>query len=148
MLRKLVPEIVNTSVLISVGPDASARDAAVAMATHRVGAVLVMDGKRLSGIITERDITARVVAIGRNPVATRADEIMTPDPHTLPANASATEALNLMQEEGFRHLPLVDGDRVVSMVSMRDLHRAMHDQMSRDLSERDAYIHGENYGVA
>ncbi|SDE98288.1 CBS domain-containing protein [Rhodospira trueperi] len=143
MLRKLVPEIVNTSVLISVAPDATARDAAVAMATHTIAAVLVMDGKRLVGIITERDITARVVAIGRDPANTRADEIMTPDPHTLSPEASANDALDLMQTRGFRHLPIVDGDRVVSMVSMRDLHRALHQQMVRTLRD-----HGGDDGTA
>ncbi|MBB4287483.1 CBS domain-containing protein [Roseospira goensis] len=148
MLRKLVPGIVNTSVLISVGLEATAREVAVAMATHRVAAVLVMDGKRLKGIVTERDITCRVVAAGRNPAATRVDEIMTVDPHTLPPEATASTALDLMQTRGFRHLPIVDGERVVAMVSMRDLHRAMHEQLSRDLQDRDEYIHGENYGAA
>lgn len=148
MLRKLVPGIVNTSVLITVGMDASAREAAIAMATHRVAAVLVMDGKRLKGIVTERDITARVVAAARNPVATRVDEIMTADPFTLGPESTATEALELMQAHSFRHLPIVDGDRVVAMVSMRDLHRAMHHQLSQDLQNREEYIHGENYGVA
>jgi len=148
MLRKLVPDIVNTSVLISVGPASSARDVAVAMATHRVAAILVMDGKRLIGIVTERDITTRVVAEGRNPSAVKADEIMTVDPHTLPPDAMAMEALALMQTHKFRHLPIVEGDRVVAMVSMRDLHSAIHRQLSQDLHDRETYIHGENYGAA
>lgn len=148
MLRKLVPDIVNTSVLISVGPDATARDVAVAMATHRVAAILVMDGKRLVGIVTERDITTRVVAEGRNPAVLRAYEIMTPDPHTLPSDALAMDALALMQTRKFRHLPIVDDDRVIAMVSMRDLHSAIHRQLSRDLHDRESYIHGENYGTA
>ncbi|KAA5605653.1 CBS domain-containing protein [Roseospira marina] len=148
MLRKLVPDIVNMSVLISVAPEATARDVAVAMTTHRVAAVLVMDGKRLVGIVTERDITGRIVAEGRNPAVVRADEIMTRDPYSLPPDATAFEALGLMQAHKFRHLPIVEDDRVVAMVSMRDLHSAIHRQLSQDLRDRDTYIHGENYGVA
>ncbi|MQX35661.1 CBS domain-containing protein [Roseospira navarrensis] len=148
MLRKLVPDIVNTSVLISVSPSQSAREVAMAMATHRVAAVLIMDGKRLVGIVTERDITVRVVAEGRNPASVRADEIMTPDPHTLPPDAMAMQALELMQTRKFRHLPVVEDGRVLAMVSMRDLHSAIHRQLSQDLHDRDTYIHGENYGIA
>lgn len=129
MLRKLVPGIVNTSVLITVPHDAAARDAAVAMATHRVAAVLVMDGKRLQGIVTERDITARLVAVGLDPARTPVREIMTAAPFTLPPDANATDALDLMRTHGFRHLPIVEDDRVVAMVSMRDLQWALYAQV-------------------
>ena len=132
MLRKLVPEIVNTSVLITVDLNASARDAAVAMATHRVSAVLVMDGKRLKGIVTERDITGRLVAAGLSARETRVDAIMTPDPATLGPEAQAQAAIDLMRSQGFRHLPIVDDDRVVTMVSMRDLYEALQACAPRD----------------
>jgi len=132
MLRKLVPEIVNTSVLITVDLGASAREAAIAMATHRVSAVLVMDGKRLKGILTERDITWRVVAAGLSAHETRAESIMTPDPATLDPDAPAQAAIDLMRTQGFRHLPIVDDDRVVAMVSMRDLYEALQDTTPRD----------------
>ena len=125
MLRKLVPEVVNTSVLITVDLGASARDAAGAMATHRVSAVLVMDGKRLKGIVTERDITWRVVAAGLSAHETRVEGIMTPEPATLGPDAPAQAAIDLMRMQGFRHLPIVDDDRVVAMVSMRDLYEAL-----------------------
>src|SRR5437016_3152737 len=106
--------------LITVDPGATVAEAATVMGEHHAGSALVMDGESLAGIFTERDI---VRALGEHfdaaghPVS----HWMTADPVTIAAEASAEDALERMLGGGFRHLPVKDGDRVVGVVSMRDL---------------------------
>jgi CBS domain-containing protein len=106
--------------LVTVTPGATVAEAATLMSTHHVGSALVCDGDRLIGILTERDI---VRALGTDFDASRepVSGWMTAEPVTLGPDASAAEALDRMLEEGFRHLPVVEGERVVGVVSIRDL---------------------------
>jgi CBS domain-containing protein len=91
------------------------------MRDRRVGAVLVVDAAgRLLGIFTGRDAVCRVLAEGRSPTETRLADVMTPQPATIPPQRTAIEALRLMQDGGFRHLPIVDGARVCGIVSRGD----------------------------
>ena len=109
--------------LITVDPRATVAEAATIMGEHHAGSALVMDGEALAGIFTERDI---VRALGEHfdaaghPVA----NWMTRNPMTIGADASVHDALERMLSGGFRHLPVTDGDRVVGLVSMRDLSKA------------------------
>ena len=123
---RLVPsvaDIMATDVL-GVAPDTSLFDAARRMHERKVGAVVVRDGERLVGILTERDVL-RAVATDRvdGPVS----ESMTPHPDTVEADEQVGHAAALMIHGGFRHLPVVDGDAVVGMVSIRDLVRVSVD---------------------
>ncbi|KMO40707.1 CBS domain-containing protein [Methylobacterium aquaticum] len=88
---------------------------------YRIGALVVVEAKRLVGIITERDIATRVIAGHRDPMLTLVREVMTRDPQTIAAEASLAEAHRLMIAGGFRHLPVMRGDDVIGMVSLRDL---------------------------
>lgn len=90
------------------------------MADQGVGAVLVMDGTALQGIFTERDALNRVLAEERDPDATRIAEVMTSDLVTLGPKATAVDALRLMTEIGFRHLPVVEEDHIYGIISLRD----------------------------
>jgi len=109
--------------LITVDPDATVAEAATVMGEHHAGSALVMEGESLSGIFTERDI---VRALGEHfdaaghPVS----HWMTRSPMTIGPDALVKDALDRMLSGGFRHLPVVDGDRVVGLVSMRDLSKA------------------------
>jgi CBS domain-containing protein len=114
-----VSEIMARDVL-SVEPAASVLDAARRMHERRVGAVVVLDGRRLTGILTERDIL-RAVAEDRLD-GTVADS-MTHSPDTIDAGDEAGHAAVLMIHGGFRHLPVVEGETVVGMISIRDLVR-------------------------
>jgi len=108
--------------LVTMGSDSSLAEAASVMSQRRIGSVLIMEGDRLAGILTERDI---VRAISQDPGAPR-DEIahwMSAEPKTIPGSASLDEARDLMDRSHFRHLPVTDGGRVVGMLSMRDLIR-------------------------
>ena len=114
-----VGEIMAGDVL-SVAPDASVLEAARRMHERRVGAVVVLEGERLVGILTERDVL-RAVATGGvdGPVSGS----MTPHPDTIEADEEAGQAAALMIHGGFRHLPVVEAETVVGMISIRDLVR-------------------------
>ncbi len=116
-----VAEVMNKG-LLSVGPSTTVAEAATMMGERRVGSALVMDGQALLGIFTERDI---VRALGEHFDAAKHQvaEWMTRSPITVPPDTPARDALKMMLDGGFRHLPIVDGDDVVGVVSMRDLSR-------------------------
>ena len=111
--------------LVSVKPDATVEEAARLMRDYRVGSVLVMEGDRLAGILTERDLAYRVLAEGRGP-DTRVSEVMTRDVVTIRDNATLAEAARLMLGLGIRHLPVIDAEgKVVGVLSLRDLAKAI-----------------------
>ena len=106
---------------IYLTPEQTVRQAAAILSEHEIGAAPVLAGDRLVGMFSERDILRRVVAAERDAGAMRA-EAMTPDPRTVSTETSLVEALALMIQGNFRHLPVVDGDgRVIAMLSMRDI---------------------------
>ena len=90
------------------------------MKQHNIGALLVVDGQRLCGIFTERDALFRVVAEGRDPVATQVSQVMTPQPQTIHPDKPFLHALRIMHVGRFRHLPVVEDGRPLGMVSSRD----------------------------
>ncbi len=100
-------------------PDISVAKAAKLMAQKNVGAVMVVEGKRLVGIFTERDALVRVIATGRDPVATTIGEVMTPDPVSVEPTEIFGRALLLMHDHGFRHVPVVENGEPIGIVSSR-----------------------------
>jgi CBS domain-containing protein len=116
--------------LLTVEPDLTLAEVAKRMVSRDVGAALVTEGARLVGIVTERDIL-RAVARGIQESAVVAD-CMTSDPETMDPDESTEHAAVLMLHGGFRHLPIVEGDGVVGMLSIRDLMRvALEDSAPR-----------------
>jgi CBS domain-containing protein len=118
---------VMTRELVTVDGDTTLTEAARLMTERRVGAALVFDGERLAGILTERDVL-RAVADGR--LETRAADAMTARPETVEPSESASHAATLMIHGGFRHLPVVERDAVVGIVSIRDLVREVLDDQA------------------
>jgi len=98
----------------------SVRSAADLMKARKCGSVLITAGDALVGIFTERDIVFRVVAEGRDPEKTRLGEVMTANPQTIGPHEPAIGALRLMEDAGFRHLPVVEDGRILGVVSRRD----------------------------
>lgn len=147
-MATIVPDLVHDQTLAEVAPAATVAEVARMMADRRVAAVVVIEGGRLAGIVTERDMTTRVVAAGRDPATTAITDIMTANPDTLRPDQHPLEALRMMAERGYRHLPVVapaegDGDaKVIAMISVRDLYTFIRDELERDLKERDSYIFG------
>src|SRR5664279_1034958 len=107
----------------AVPPDTPVADAVRIMNRHAIGAVLVSNGRGLEGILAERDVMKGVVEPGRNPARTRVDEVMTARPRTVGANDRASRALEFMNQEGLRYLPVLDDGRVLGVLSMHDLNR-------------------------
>ena len=141
--RTLIPDVVHNQTLATLTGRATVRQAAAMMAERRMGAVLVMEGERLVGIVTERDIAVRVVAAGLSPERTRLAEVMTPDPDTLKPDDTVHAALDLMARRGYRHLPVKRGRKLVGMVSIRDLYRSVVDQLEADiLLLAEGLVHG------
>ena len=107
--------------LRSIGKDAPVFAAVGRMTDYNVGSLCVVEEDRLIGIFTERDLLARVVAVGRDPERTSVGQVMTPDPICIDSGATVGEALQLLDAKDIRHLPVVEGDRLIGMVSLRDL---------------------------
>ena len=138
---KTIGALVGDRELYHVVSDMTVREVAAYMTERRVGAVAVLEGTRLAGIVSERDIMGRVVARSANPDTTRVRDVMTRELVVAHAGDTHEEGLRKMKQAGCRHLPVVEGDRLIAMVSQRDL-------LQVDLTEKDdeirwlnAYIH-------
>ncbi len=118
--------------LLELPAGASVRDAAQAMRDWDVGAVLVTENGRLAGIFTERDLVNRVIACDRDPESTPLSEVMTGDPDTISPKATALEALRLMEDGGYRHVPVVAEGRLVGIVSGRDFLGSEKDRLEME----------------
>ncbi len=122
MLRRIIPDVIRGRQVVYLGGQATARQAAKLMRKHNVGAVLIIEDEALKGILTVNDMTYRVIAEGLDPDKTLLGEVMTPDPDTVSSDTTAIDALRLMQHGDYRHLPIVDGGRILGLISRRDFH--------------------------
>ena len=148
MQQKIVPDIVPRRNIASVTPGDSAFTAAQKMAEINIAAlVIVGDDDALIGIVTERDVTQRLVAKGLDPSTTPVSEIMTANPDTLSPDDSAGDALELMQSHKYRHLPVAEDGKCVGMVSIRDLYAAVKLALEKDIKETEAFVFGDRYGA-
>ncbi len=105
--------------VLKAAPETLVSKAAELMAAKNVGAIMVIEDDRLVGIFTERDVVFRVVARGLDAQATRLADVMTRAPHTVDPNKSFGYALLVMQENGFRHLPVMQDGKPIGIVSSR-----------------------------
>ncbi|MAG97623.1 MAG: CBS domain-containing protein [Alphaproteobacteria bacterium] len=155
MHRKIIPDLVESEHpkgngrVCCLRGDTAAREAAVAMMETNVAAVAVIgEDDRLVGIVTERDLTRRVMASQRDPEKVMLSEIMTANPQTLRPGDAAMDALTIMRDGRYRHLPVVDDDGfVVAMISIRHIYAAVKLELEEDVRLRDQYISGESYGA-
>ena len=119
-MRKM-SDIVRNQDPVTLHPDATVREACQRMRERRVGAVLVTESdRRLLGIFTGRDAVQRVLAEGKSAARTKLADVMTRDPDTMPPGRTAIEALRLMEDGRYRHLPIVEGGKVMGIVSRFD----------------------------
>jgi CBS domain-containing protein len=112
-------DLMSTRVALT-SPDTSVAEAAASMVQANVGSAVVMQGRFLAGILTERDVL-RSAASGEDLSASQVSEWMTPDPQSAGPDTTVEEAAEIMLRNGFRHLPVVDGRTVCGVVSLRDL---------------------------
>lgn len=111
----------RNSAVWRIEPGATMFEALEALARHEVGALMVMTHDKLVGVISERDYTRKVALQGRNSKEVLVAELMTADVMTVTPSSRTRECMTLMSQKRIRHLPVVDGERVVGMISIRDL---------------------------
>ena len=128
-------------VIHSVPPDAPVLEAIRLMAEHGVGALLVMQGEQLLGVVSERDYARKVILKGRSSNETAVREIMSSPVLTVRADQSVHECMRIMSEHRFRHLPVVDDHGVIGVLSIGDLVRAVVEEQQRTIADLEQYIH-------
>lgn len=131
----------NRSVL-AIAPEASVLDAIRMMASHGVGALLVMEDERLAGIVSERDYARKVILMQRRSETTRVEEIMTSSVITVSPSVRAHEGLEIMTERHIRHLPVVDSGAVIGIVSIGDLVKSVIESQRRLIADLEQYVRG------
>ncbi|HEX9138759.1 MAG TPA: CBS domain-containing protein [Steroidobacteraceae bacterium] len=128
--------------LYSVQPDEPVLEAIRKMAEHSVGALLVMQGAKLEGIVSERDYARKVILKGRSSSDTPVRQIMTAQVLTVTPGQSAQECMALMTNHRCRHLPVIENGAVIGMLSIGDLVRAVLEEQQRAISDLEQYIRG------
>ncbi len=126
----------------SVTSEDSVYDAIKIMSEHGIGAVLVIEDEKIAGILSERDCARKVVLECRSSKETRVGEIMTRNVYTTTRDKSISECMTMMTDKHFRHLPIVEGQKVVGMISIGDLVRAMISEYKYTIEQLEQYIAG------
>ena len=138
---KIIATVVEGREVYHIGAERTVREASRYMTERRVGAVAVLENSRLAGILSERDIMGRVVARSASPDTTRVKDVMTRELVVAQAGDTHQEGLRKMKQAGCRHLPVVEGDRLVGMVSQRDLLQVDMTEKDEEIRWLNAYIH-------
>jgi len=128
--------------VLSIAPTASVLDAIKLMAEKGIGALIVLDGEALAGIVTERDYARKVILKGRSSHETPVKDIMSADVLTTSADQTVDSCMNMMTDRRIRHLPVVDGDKVTGMVSIGDLVKAIIADQKEAIEQLEHYITG------
>ena len=128
--------------VISVGPDTSVLDAIKLMADKMIGSLVVMQDDKLLGIMSERDYARKVIIKGRSSESTKVSEIMTADVITTTSAHTVNECMNQMTEKKIRHLPVVEDNQVIGMLSIGDLVEAIISDQQEEIEQLEHYISG------
>ena len=135
-----IRDLLSNRTIHYVQPEQTVFEAANYMVQCNVGAVPVLDGTKLVGIFSERDIMKRVVTESRDPMTTHIGDVMTTELHTVAPSATCHDAMTLMQEQAVRHLPVCEGTTLVGFLSLRDLLRQKVDETVGEAETLRAYI--------
>ena len=128
--------------IFSVEPQASVLDAIRLLAEYHVGALLVMRGAALEGIVSERDYALKVILRGRSATDTAVRDIMSSPVLTVSLDTTVSQCMQLVTDRRVRHLPVVEGGRVVGMVSIGDLVKAVIAEQQQQIEQLQSYIQG------
>lgn len=126
----------------SITPDNTVYEAIAKMDELNIGALLVMQDQILKGILSERDYRSKVILKGRTSKNTRVDEIMTPDVYCVEQTDSVERCMSIMTEKKFRHLPVLQGDDVVGVISIGDLVKTIISKQKVEITNLRHYIQG------
>jgi CBS domain-containing protein len=127
--------------LFSVTPEDPVLEAIRLMADKHVGALLVMKGEELVGIVSERDYARKVILLGRSSDSTPVSQIMTSPVHTVSPDKSVQDCMRIMTEQRIRHLPVVERGRVAGVISIGDLVKAVIEDQQHTIEQLETYIH-------
>ncbi len=148
MHRFIIPDVIKEHPVRALRHADNAFNAAIEMKESNIAAILITDDNgKLEGIVTERDLTRRVIAAGLEPKKTLLGDIMTANPDTLDPDDSAGDALEMMRNRSFRHLPVSKDGKVMGMVSVRDLYSAVKADLEDNIRETEAFVFGDRYGA-
>ena len=126
----------------AIAPGDSVLDALQRMAEKRIGALLVMEGETIVGIVTERDYARKIALLGRTSAATLVRDVMTADVMYVRPTQTSQECMALMTENRLRHLPVVDGARLVGLISIGDLVKDIISEQQFIIEQPEHYITG------
>jgi CBS domain-containing protein len=128
--------------VLSIGRDATVYTAIAEMARHRIGALLVVANGRLAGIVSERDYLTKVALLDRSSRETPVSTIMTTTLVTISEEQTLTDCMRLMTERRIRHLPVLDGDRPIGMISIGDVLKQTLSEHEETIRQLESYISG------
>lgn len=138
---KTLREVMRAGFIFALQRTAAVAEAAQMMETHNIGIVAVLDGERLVGVFSERDVVRRVLNHGKDPLCTAVGDVMTTNLVVAAPDDDYQAAMRAMDHANIRHLPVVEDGRMISMLSIRDLMRV---DMAR-LTEEIRYLHEYMY---
>lgn len=128
------------STIFTIAPEAPVLDAIKQMAEHRIGALLVMRGGHLLGIVSERDYARKVILQGRSSADTAVSDIMHSEPLTVSPDTDVFSCMRLCTDSRVRHLPVISDDAVVGVISIGDLVKAIIDAQAEQIEHLQRYI--------
>ena len=128
--------------VISIEPEATVRDAIKLMAERGIGCLVVMTGDEMNGIVSERDYARKVILKGRASDTTSVADIMTAKVTTTSPGATVDSCMQMMTDVKCRHLPVVENDRVVAMISIGDIVQAIIEDQKEEIHQLEQYISG------
>ena len=138
---KTLQEIMRRGFIFALQRTSAVAEAAQMMETHNIGIVAVLEGERLVGVFSERDVVRRVFNRGLDPLTTALGDVMTTNIVVASPDEDYQSAMRKMDQRNIRHLPVVDGDRMVSMLSIRDLMRVDMERMTEEIRSMHEYIY-------
>lgn len=131
--------------VVTIGPGGTIADAASTLTEHNIGAVVVTEGHAVVGILSERDIVRRVAARGADALACRVGDVMTTEVKTCGSDARSDEIMGVMTERRIRHIPIVDDEALVGIISIGDVVKSRIEQLALEKESLEAYVSGTNY---
>lgn len=129
--------------VFTIGPDATVYDAVKLMAEKGIGGLLVTEGERIAGIVTERDYARKIILMGRASKETRVRDIMTAKVLFVRPDQTSEQCMAIMTESHVRHLPVLDGDKLVGLLSIGDLVKDIISTQRFTIEQLEHYIRGE-----
>ena len=138
MLNMSVRRMMRPEKALQLPPETTVLDAAKKMAAKNIGAVMIVEHENLRGIFTERDVMCRVLAKELDPATTRLNDVMTPDPRTVSPEKTYGHALVMMQENGFRHAPVVENGKPIGIISARNAMDPDLEEFAAEVYRREA----------